>query len=666
MKLLAVVLIMLTAPAAALANGSPCGAPPKLDNAEAARVIGQTVSADLGSAPVEAPFVNRARQSIAELIEQYGLSRAQVVELYVFHICKALYARGTGPGELSQALSRMKQALAEPAPESEVESAAPEAGSNGAAAREDDAAGTAEPGTGTTEALPRQSAEQQSAVTEGQGNATIGRKAPGTAIRLNQRALSNKAQRRSYSITGQASKQQRAYRSAPTQERFGITQFGAGGSGNSAIIQKGQGSGNTANVPNARISREQATPPGIAQPAAPAESAAPDDGSVAESAEEAPEPSAAPPTLAMRAPATVTAAEERAEPAPKTAAQSPDIGASDARSPEAARQLSENAAEVPVEDAPEAAAAPSNATEEPAQDAATSGAEDTASRASTENTEAASERASASTAATAAPGSAQTGNGACPERGVLGPECFDVDAALERLSDRPVEYNHPEQMIKGQATEITLVLRTDFTEEGLPEEASAAFEGLQGEVRQQRAKISNIMSARLRGRDFEVDPGGMLERTVTWRQPVEWSWYVTPKSGGEAKRLELELYAHIVNPQGATQPPVLIKTLDATIDVDVRTLDWLVEQARTFEPIYAIAAAIIGLFTALLTLWLRRKPAYTHGDGDSGGPPSGLTASQAPPDRRISGMSAAEAAAAAARKGQDESNDGGPPGEGRA
>jgi len=256
----------------------------------------------------------------------------------------------------------------------------------------------------------------------------------------------------------------------------------------------------------------------------------------------------------------------------------------------------------------------------------------------------------------AAPSAAQPNEGACPERGVLGPECFDVDDALERLRARPVEYNHPEQMIKGQATEITLVLRTDFTEEGLPDTVSQAFEGLQGDVRQQRAKISNIMSARLRGRDFEVDPGGMQERTITWRRPVGWSWYVTPKTGGEAKRLELELYAHIVNPQGETQPPVLIKTLDATIDVDVRTLDWIVEQARAFEPIYAIAAAIIGLFTALLTLWLRRKPAHP-GDG----PPSGITTSQAPPpqpQRRVRDMSAGAAAAEAARSGEDTSGDG--------
>jgi len=687
MKLLAVVLIMLTAPPAALANGAPCGEPPKLENAEAARVIDQTVSADLGTAPVEAPFINRARESIADLIEQYGLSRAQVVELYVFHICEALYARGTGPGELSKSLSRMKQALADPAPQPEAESAAPEGASSGEAAKEDASAAPAEPRAENTETLTQQSAQKQSAVSPGQGNSAMIGNAPNAANRLNQRALSGNLQRKSYSITGQASKQKRAYRPAPKPSQRMITQFGAGGGGGGTAIGAGRGQSNnagSANVPNARISRKPATAPRIAQPAAPSASSAP-----VPSADDAPEPQEAPqPMAAMRAPATVTATEERDEPAPVTQAPSQDDGVSTTAAPEAAAQLSENAVEMPVEDAPETAAVQPGAAEETtevqetaqaestvqteetaqASDAARaeapSGAEVTASSAANGNTETAGERANAATAATTASRSAQASNGACPERGVLGPECFDVDAALERLRDRPVEYNHPEQMIKDQATEITLVLRTDFTEEGLPEEASTAFEGLQGEVRQQRAKISTIMSARLRGRDFEVDPGGMQERTVTWRRPVEWSWYVTPKSGGEAKRLELELYAHIVNPQGETQPPVLIKTLDATIDVDVRTLDWLVEQARTFEPIYAIAAAIIGLLTALMTLWLRRKPAYTHGDG--GGPPSGLTASQAPPDRRISDMSASEAAAAAARKGQDDGNDNGPPGDGRA
>jgi len=658
MKLLAVVLIMLTAPAAALANGAPCGEPPKLENADAARVIGQTVSADLGTAPVEAPFINRARKSIADLIKQYGLSRAQVVELYVFHICEALYARGTGPGELSQSLSRMKQALAEPAPQPDAETPAPEGESSGKAAKEDDAPETVEPRAGTTEKAP----QQQSGVSQGQGNAAAIRKAPKAANRGNQRALSKNLQSRSQSSTGQASKQNRASRPAPSQSQGMITQFGAGGGGGGtatggrgggAATGAGQGQGNIAgrtNVPNARISREPANAPRIAQPEAPSAS-----GASEPSAENAPEPAAPQPMAAMRAPATLTDTEERDDPASMTQAQPQDDGAT-ATSPEAAAPPSEDAAGMSAGDAPETAAVQPDAPEETAQASDTGRAEalsevaDAVSSAEDDAVETEGAGARASTAATAASRSAQAGNGACPERGVLGPECLDVDAALERLRDRPVEYNHPPQMIRGQATEIILVLRTDFTEDGLPEETSEAFERLQGEVKQQRAKISNIMSARLRGRDFEVDPKGMQERTITWRRPVEWSWYVTPEAGGEGKRLELELYAHIVNPQGETQPPVLIKTLDATIDVDVRTLDWLIEQARTFEPIYAIAAAIIGFFTALITLWLRRRPAHP-GDG----PPSGITTASAPPDRRISDMSASEAAADAARKGQDDS-----------
>jgi hypothetical protein len=85
----------------------------------------------------------------------------------------------------------------------------------------------------------------------------------------------------------------------------------------------------------------------------------------------------------------------------------------------------------------------------------------------------------------------------------------------------------------------------------------------------------------------------------------------------------------------------------------VRTLDWLIEQARTFEPIYAVVAAIIGFFTALITLWFRRRPAHP-GEG----PPSGITTASAPPQRRVSDMSAGEAAAEAARMGQDADDNG--------
>jgi hypothetical protein len=62
-------------------------------------------------------------------------------------------------------------------------------------------------------------------------------------------------------------------------------------------------------------------------------------------------------------------------------------------------------------------------------------------------------------------------------------------------------------------------------------------------------------------------------------------------------------------------PPILVKTLDATINVDVTPWDWMVSQARTLEPVYAIGAALIGLLTAILTFLLahRRREAYADG-----------------------------------------------------
>ncbi|MFP3921299.1 MAG: hypothetical protein ACLFU3_06285, partial [Dichotomicrobium sp.] len=114
MRLLAFIVFTLAASVSALANGTPCGVPPQLENAEAQQTITTTVREDLGAAPVEAPFLDRARRSIDELADTFDLPRADVVDLYLFHICEALYTRGTGPDRLGQVMSRVKQALERP------------------------------------------------------------------------------------------------------------------------------------------------------------------------------------------------------------------------------------------------------------------------------------------------------------------------------------------------------------------------------------------------------------------------------------------------------------------------------------------------------------------------------------------------------------------------
>jgi hypothetical protein len=207
----------------------------------------------------------------------------------------------------------------------------------------------------------------------------------------------------------------------------------------------------------------------------------------------------------------------------------------------------------------------------------------------------------------AAPARAKGALGAeeCRQIGVLS-GCQDLNAVLDQLLEKPVEYNHPEQMLLGRKSEIALVLRTDWEGKDLPTEVSKEFKDLPGEVKQGLSKVTQIMSAELTGRDFEIDPSGRQERTVVPPQPVSWNWQVTPTETGGSKPLKLRLYAHVQGPQGP-MPPILIKTLDATINVDVTTWDWLVNQARILEPVYAVLAAVIGLLTAFFTFVLARR-----------------------------------------------------------
>lgn len=116
MRVLTIFAIALLAPALALADTVPCRAPASLDNAEAARAIVQSVEAQLGNAPVDLSFIDRARGQIAALTARYDLSRDQIIAHYVFQTCKALNERGMEAAALKQTLLRVSEALAEPAP----------------------------------------------------------------------------------------------------------------------------------------------------------------------------------------------------------------------------------------------------------------------------------------------------------------------------------------------------------------------------------------------------------------------------------------------------------------------------------------------------------------------------------------------------------------------
>ncbi len=208
------------------------------------------------------------------------------------------------------------------------------------------------------------------------------------------------------------------------------------------------------------------------------------------------------------------------------------------------------------------------------------------------------------------------GEDECRALGVL-QDCPDLNSVMSQLLEKPLEYNHPDKMMLGRKTEISLVLRTDWKGKDAPTDVSPEMKGLPGEVKKGVSKITRIMSAELSGADFEVTPAGRQERTVILPQPVVWNWQVTPTEVGNAKPLKLRLYAHLQGP-GGTMPPILVKTLDATIAVDVTTWDWMVNQAQALEPIYAIVAGILGLLTAIVTYFLTHRQAAVSGGSAEG------------------------------------------------
>lgn len=192
----------------------------------------------------------------------------------------------------------------------------------------------------------------------------------------------------------------------------------------------------------------------------------------------------------------------------------------------------------------------------------------------------------------------------CAALGVIG-HCTDYAAVIRNLRQKPIEYNHPRTMQLGRKTQISLVLRSDWQGAAAPEDTAEEMKGLPGAVEKGSSKVTQIMSAKLAGAAFDVDPGGAQERLITTGAPAVWTWFVTPAQTGTAQRLKLELFAHI-QADGETKPPVLIKTLDAAIDVDVTAWDWLIIQARAIEPIYGIMATVAGLAMALFGFLYRR------------------------------------------------------------
>ena len=176
-------------------------------------------------------------------------------------------------------------------------------------------------------------------------------------------------------------------------------------------------------------------------------------------------------------------------------------------------------------------------------------------------------------------------------------------------------FNHPDVMYLARHSQITLTLAAD---------AGGALDALRQQFAQQpegavtagETKYSPMMEATLRGRDFKIDPPGPQQRTVLLSKvgPTEWTWIVEPLETGASKLLVVELFARLARGND-NLPPLLIKTFEAHIKVDVQPFDRILIQARRMTPIAQAFTGVGGLiavigFIGTARRWLKRvKPS---------------------------------------------------------
>ena len=65
--------------------------------------------------------------------------------------------------------------------------------------------------------------------------------------------------------------------------------------------------------------------------------------------------------------------------------------------------------------------------------------------------------------------------------------------------------------------------------------------------------------------------------------------------------------------------PILVKTLDANLQVDVRTWDWIMAQVRDIGSNYLLIAVILALLTVFV-VYAFSRPSGPSGSSRSGGP----------------------------------------------
>ena len=210
----------------------------------------------------------------------------------------------------------------------------------------------------------------------------------------------------------------------------------------------------------------------------------------------------------------------------------------------------------------------------------------------------------AAPAGQSAPEPPQTTGAVAPPLGSVERDLRAVDEALARLAEGEAYIGSPKRMAAGEQATVTLSLGVN-----LPAEKLLAELARRSDVQRAAVRVSQVMTARLSGAGFEIEPSGMAMQAVSLAEPTTWRWTITAAQSG-ARSLKAELFAHI---QLGGQPQHrLIRVLEQQIEIEASLLQSLagfIGLAQGWHWLLATVVVPAGGWLWLRLRRLRRPPA---------------------------------------------------------
>jgi hypothetical protein len=189
----------------------------------------------------------------------------------------------------------------------------------------------------------------------------------------------------------------------------------------------------------------------------------------------------------------------------------------------------------------------------------------------------------------------------------------EVDRILLSLEWGNLVFKIPRKLHLEKPTIVQVHLSTALRQDQLqallermgPSLVSAALPE-EGHVEADVIRVSNRMDATLVGTAFEITPQSPGLQAMTSLQPSLWEWKVTPKQPG-LQHLRLTIAAHV--DVAGKESPLVLKTFEQTVDVEVTYMERVVGCARSNSGLLGGSGAVVSIVVALGSwiIWKRRE-----------------------------------------------------------